>query len=138
MGAQKITQRIVLDTNVIISALLFGGETARVIEKITRNKYEVLISRAVLNEYIRVLAYPKFKLSEDDIRFIIEEIIIPLTTPIEVTTRCTILKNDPDDNKFLALAIDGKADLLISGDTHLLTLKKYKSIPIITVAEFCV
>lgn len=136
MGAQKITRRIVLDTNVFISALLFKGKPARLIEKIRLAKDEILISRDILDEYIRVLAYPKFRLTHDEIQFIIQKIIIPITTPIEVTTRCTVIKNDPDDNTFLALALDGKADCIISGDAHLLTLKKYKTIPILTVAEF--
>jgi putative PIN family toxin of toxin-antitoxin system len=89
-----------------------------------------------LEEYIKVLAYPKFSLTEEEIKSILEEELLPFVTTVGVKSRISHIKADPDDDKFLALAVDGKADYIISGDKHLLNLNEFQSIKIMTVKEF--
>ena len=129
--------RVVLDTNVFISAMLFGGEAEKAFE-IIRKKYELILSKDVLQEYIRVLSYPKFSLEKEEITFLIEVILLPASLPIKVTTVVNKIKNDPEDNKFLSLALDGKAKFLVSGDKDLLTLKTFRETDIVSIRDFLV
>lgn len=134
MKAKK--QKIVFDTNVVISTLLFGGELDGIRRLWQKKKITFLISRDVLEEYIKVLAYPKFSLTEEKIKSIVEEELLPFVTTVRVKSRINHIKDDPDDDKFLALAVDGNADYIISGDKHLLHLNEFESINIMTGKEF--
>jgi putative PIN family toxin of toxin-antitoxin system len=129
-------KRVVIDTNVFISALLFGGAVDRIRSLWQNKKFIFLISKEILEEYIKVLAYPKFGLTEKEIKFVIEEELLPFVTTVNVKTRISHIKEDADDDKFLSLAIDGKADYIISGDKHLLDLKEYGSVRITSIREF--
>jgi len=114
--------RIVFDTNVVVSALLFGhGRSAWL-----RHLWSVvtpLVSRNTVAELMRVLNYPKFKLDSADIEALLGE-YLPLTTVVEVPPAINDLPNcsDPDDQMFIDLAYAGHADLLVSGDRDLLTM----------------
>jgi len=96
----------------------------------------LLLSSEVLKEYLRVLSYPKFRLTREEIKSLIEVEVMPFSEPVKIRTRLRIIDEDPSDNKFLELAVDGRADVLVSGDKHLLGLASYEGIEIITVAEF--
>jgi len=96
----------------------------------------VLMSPAILKEYARALAYPKFKLTRREIRGIIEQELLPYIIPVRVKNRLHVIAQDPSDNKFLELAKEGKADYILSGDNHLLDLKTFRGIQIITPNEF--
>ena len=128
--------KIVIDTNVFISAILFRGPTSRLVSLWQKNAVSVLMSSAVLKEYARALAYPKVKLKKSEIRGIIEQELLPYVYPIKVKRPLYIISEDPSDNKFLELAVTGKTDFILSGDKHLLDLKKFHGIKIITPAEF--
>lgn len=90
----------------------------------------------MIMEYCRVLAYPKFKLSEQEIKVLWEEEILPFITPIQVSSVKAVIKDDPADDIFLACAKFGKADYLVTGDRHLLDLKSYGKTKIIPLREF--
>jgi predicted nucleic acid-binding protein len=66
---------------------------------------------------------------------IIEEELLPFVTTVQVNSRISHIKNDPEDDKFLSLAIDGKVDYIFSGDKHLLNLKEYKAVKIVTIIK---
>lgn len=87
-------------------------------------------------EYARVLAYPKFKLTEREISALLGEDILPFILPVKVASVLAVVKADPSDDKFLACAKSGKAHALVSGDSHLLALKTYDSMPILDVRGF--
>jgi len=129
-------KRIVFDTNVVISTLLFGGELDEIRKLWQKKKITFLVSREVVEEYIKVLAYPKFSLTEEKIKSILEEELLPFATTVRVKSRISHIKDDPDDDKFLALAVDGNADYIISGDKHLLNLNEFQGIKIMTVKKF--
>jgi len=129
--------RVVLDTNVVVSALLFEGpaRTARAAWQ-DRRRLTLLVSKASLAEYIRVLHYPKFRLTPPEIKDLIEEDVLPFMTPVKVTRTPRIVRADPSDNHVLACAVAGRADVLVSGDHHLLVLSPHQGIPIRTLAQF--
>ncbi|MBI5587983.1 MAG: putative toxin-antitoxin system toxin component, PIN family [Deltaproteobacteria bacterium] len=129
-------KRAVLDTNVVISALLFRGETSRLHTLWKKRAFRIAASREIVEEYLRVLAYPKFGLTEREIKGIVQEELLPYIAPIAVAGKLTGVCIDPDDDKFLACAEAAKADVIVSGDAHLLSLKKYKGSPIVSTEKF--
>ena len=129
-------RRVVLDTNVVVSALLFRGELSRLHALWKRKAFTIVASREIVEEYLRVLAYPKFNLTEKEIRDIIREELLPYIEPVMVAEELKGVCIDPDDDKFLACAEAAKADVIVSGDEHLLSLRKFKGCPIITAEKF--
>jgi putative PIN family toxin of toxin-antitoxin system len=132
----KTPPRVVLDTNVIISALLFRGLPSRLIPLWQKGKATLLVSSQVLKEYLRVLAYPRFELAAQEIKSIIEVELLPFVEAVRVESKIRVIAKDPSDDKFLELAVDGKADFLISHDKHLLGLGVFRGTQILSVAEF--
>ena len=128
--------RVVLDTNVLVSALLFTGVTSELVALWQQGRITVLISREILEEYLRVLAYPKFQLSEGEIKSLLEEELLPFVQIIKPGTRVRVVKRDPADNKFLECAVAGKADVVISGDKELLAIRHYRQVRIQTPSRF--
>jgi len=135
MGKKKIT-RAVIDTNVFISSLLFEGVAKKLVECWQKGKFIFLISKPILEEYIKVLSYPKFELSQDEIKEIIVEELLPFVEIVVIKKSVSIIKEDPFDNIFLSTALEGKADFIVSGDRHLLDLKEYRGIRIIELNNF--
>lgn len=128
--------RVVLDTNVLVSALLFTGTSSELVPLWQRNAITVLLSRGILEEYLRVLSYPKFQLSEAEIKALIEEELLPYVEVVNPRRRLRVVERDPSDNKFLECAVSGKAQVIISGDKDLLSLGRYRQIHIQSPAQF--
>lgn len=126
--------RVVLDTNIFISAILYGGNPRKVVNLAVTEAIEVYISLELLEELGRVLK-GKFTLSSFEIDTIISEIkdFTEITIP---QVRFRVVKKDPSDNKVLECAVAAKANLIVSGDKHLLNLAKFRSIKIVNPAEF--
>jgi len=127
--------RVVLDTNIYISAILFGGNCEEIIKLAQQGAFEIVISRAIISEMEGVLK-DKFRWSRqqisDTISFIKE--IAAIVNP-HITIDAVI--NDPSDNKIIECAVASQAAFIVTGDKkHLLSLKKYKGIRIIDSAEF--
>ena len=128
--------KAVLDTNVVVSALLFRGELSRLHALWKKKAFTIAASRDVIEEYVRVLAYPKFKLTEKEIEALVQEELLPYIEPVTVNEDTKGVSVDPDDDRFLACATEAKADFIVSGDAHLLSLKKHKGCPVITAEKF--
>ena len=128
--------RAVLDTNVFISAVLFEGTASQLVEEWSNGRFGFLMSRGVLQEYIRVLSYPKFELTEREIKEILAEVLFPFITPVKVRPISPVVKEDPSDDMFLALAKSGRADVLVSGDRHLLALGRFERTKIVPISLF--
>ena len=134
---EKAVIRIVVDTNVVISGLLFGGIPGKIIEAIKLNDTQLLITSDIFNEYLKVLSYPKFELTEDDINYLLYQVLLPHSEIVtDVTQEEVIIHQDPSDDKFLLCASEGQADYLISGDAHLTSLRKYQETVIVTPSAF--
>jgi uncharacterized protein len=128
--------RIVIDTNVVISALIFESSSSIKAFTLAKLRGTILISNDVLSELTNVLSRSKFdryitsEIREDFLAsLMLEAEIVPITEKI---TAC----RDPKDNKFLELAISGYADYLITGDQDLLVLHPFRNLQIITVSNF--
>jgi len=132
----KKVRRVVLDTNILVSALLFTGELSKMVDLWRQGKVVPLISRETFEELRAVLEYPKFSLAPDEIQAIIENEILPFFEVVEIRRNVRGVCRDPGDDKFLACALSGSAHFLLSGDKDLIELKKYKSIRIIKASEF--
>ena len=129
--------RVVLDTNVVVSALLFGkGPAVRVREAWHARLVLPLASRATVAELVRVLAYPKFRLSSEDQGELLAD-YLPLVTVVTVSDPPPRVPpcRDPHDVPFLHLAAAGRADALVTGDGDLLALAGQTRWRIVTVAE---
>ena len=128
--------RIVLDTNIFISALL-GGILGIIVDRWKAGQFTLIISDAIAREYLDLINRPKFKFSEDEIisttHYLLQTAEF-VTPPEEIT----VIVADPTDNKFLEAAVAGKVNFIVSGDSHLLDLNVYREIPIITAREFIV
>ena len=129
-------KRVVIDTNVIVSAMLFGGTPGRLISLWKKKIIQPLITKEIILEYLRVLAYPDFQLTENEINFILYHEMLPFFEQVTITTRMSVVMKDPSDDKFLHCAEAGNADAIISGDKHLLNLKSFKEIQIMSPAQF--
>src|SRR6266542_841401 len=127
-------KRAVLDTNIIISSAL-GGALVLVLEKWDEGKFTVVVTSDILGEYFEVLNRPKFRLKQETIDKIFRYIyqFSEFVTPEE---SIHFVEADPEDDKFLEAAIAGQVDFIVSGDSHLLDLKEFRSIPIISGREF--
>jgi putative PIN family toxin of toxin-antitoxin system len=131
--------RLVVDTNIIVSGLITKGTPpAKVLDAVHTKKITLLISDEVLTEYLRVLEYPhirKYKKITDEAIGHLTALFINEAERVEILTEVT-KSPDPDDNKFLSLAVDGQADFLITGDkADLLSLKEFSGIKIITARQ---
>jgi len=127
--------RVVLDTNVIVSALLFGGYPERVFLAGLRGEIQLLTSRALLRELESVL-HEKFKL---DVRLVKDtmDLLKTLAEIVETTSQLKVIAHPDDDNRVLECAVDGNAEFIVTGDTkHILPLKVYKGIKILRPSEF--
>lgn len=96
----------------------------------------MLISRAILEEYLRVLAYPKFRLSNEAIKGLMEEEILPFVETVRVRRRLSVVRRDPDDDKLLECAVGDRAECLVTGDRDLLALGSYRGVQILSVRNF--
>jgi putative PIN family toxin of toxin-antitoxin system len=128
--------RTVIDTNVIVSAILFGGIPGELISLWKSGHIQPLASKDIIDEYIKVLTYPKFDLSEKEINYILYNEILPYFEIVTLKSGQSIIQVDPSDDKFLHCAKAGKASVIISGDRHLLSLKSYVKIRILTPSQF--
>ena len=131
-----VTVKVVVDTNVLVSALLFGGKPGKLIPLWQRGKIRPLASKEIIDEYLRVITYPKFKLAEEEINFLLYQEILPYFEVIDVESGPRIIIKDSEDDKFIRCALAGKAKCIVSGDRHLLAIKTYRKIKILTPSDF--
>jgi len=128
--------RVVLDTNVIISALGWNGAEREVLELCLKRKIQLIESRPLLDELIKVLSRPRFKFINAKKKTELLDSLIQISEAVAPTEKINAVKDDPSDNKFLETAVEGKADYIISGDNHLLKLRRFRRIRIVNAKEF--
>jgi uncharacterized protein len=126
--------RVVADTNIFISALMFGGVPGSFLDLAFQGFFLLITSSVLLDELDEKLR-TKFELSSEDsdqVRGRLEAV----SELVNTTETLTVIKDDPDDDRVLECAIAGRADYIVSGDRHLLKLGSYKGIHILSVREF--
>lgn len=127
--------RLVIDTNVFISGIFWEGNyCSQLIDKWRAGLFELVTSIDIIEELVETLKSFKILLPEDIIygwkRLIIENSLI-----IELPDKLDLVKEDPDDNKFIEAAVSADADYLITQDNHLLKIKEYENVKIIKPEE---
>jgi uncharacterized protein len=130
--------RVVIDTNIVLSALVFSGSKVGIFRQLWQSgEFTPIVSKATITELIRVLAYPKFKLTPIEREDLLADYLPfceTIQTPIELPEIPSC--RDPYDQPFLDLAIFGQADYLVTGDQDLLILVGSCKFSIVTAAEF--
>ena len=126
--------RIVIDTNVVASAIFFGGRPRELLELLMQHELDAYISEEILEEY------------QDTVEFLLnkypaKKVNIPLA---QITAACKMIEpktavrvcRDPDDDMFIACAVDSRSLYIVSGDKDLLEVGQYEDVQIVTVADF--
>jgi putative PIN family toxin of toxin-antitoxin system len=126
--------RIVIDTNIYISAIFWNGRPREIIDLGRDGKILIFTSVDIEIEIADKLR-TKFKLAEEDVNLILLD-FSAFTLPIRPDRKVSAVQDDPDDNKFIECAIESRADYIVSGDAHLLNLKEFEGIKILRASEF--
>ena len=126
--------RVVVDTNVYISAIFWGGKPRHVIDLGRDGKIQIFTSEDIEQEILDKLM-TKFGMNSDDAGRVMAD-FSTFTKLIRVSRRIHVVKDDPDDDKFIECAVECNAEFIISGDKHLLNMRKYEGIDIMNVATF--
>ncbi len=139
MEPESFPPRLVIDTNVFVSGLISAeGSPARLLRAVQERRALHLVSDPIVEEYLRVLNYPrirKFKKISDAFVADIAAYLVHQTERIELRSKIK-MSLDPDDDVFLNTAVDGRATLLVGGDkTDLLAQGKIEGIPIVSARE---
>jgi len=127
--------RIVLDTNVLISAILFGGNPRRVLDLVISGSVDCTLSAVILDELKDVLQRPKFGFFPDVCFHIVEE-LHGACDIISPSVSVDDIRSDPNDNRILECAVEAQAHFIVSGDPHLLDLGKFEKIRILSPADY--
>ena len=126
--------RVVLDTNVWISALNFGGKPAQILKLAVKGRIRLYSSQTLFAELLGVLR-KKFDYSDEKI----EEVEVLFKKRVkfrEPRTTLNVIKTDPSDNRVLECALETEADYIVSGDKDLLNLESFRGIRIVSAADF--
>ena len=127
--------KVVLDTNIFVSGIHWIGASDKILKAWILSKFDLVCSLPIIEEIIRVLLSFKIPMDSDDILWW-EDSIFEKSILVIPTKQVDIVKDDPDDNKFIEAALEGKAEFIVSQDKHLLKLKQYKDTKIIHPKEF--
>lgn len=126
--------RIVIDTNVIASAVFFGGRPYQLLRYIMEDRVDVVASKEIVDEYEEIVLRLQQKYPAITTRIPLHDILAKLEI-IRVSSDVHISR-DPDDDKFISCAVDGKCFYIVSGDEDLLSIENYDGIEILTVVDF--
>lgn len=126
--------RAVLDTNVLVSAVISDGQSRTLLRRGIAEQFSIVTSDLILKELITVLRRPKFKTSEDEIHRVVLA-LMRTAEIVSVKSKIKAVNEDPKDDIVIETAYDGHVDIIVTGDRHLLALKNFRGIKITTVEE---
>lgn len=125
----------VLDTNIFVSGIHWHGFSEKVLHAWIEGRFVSVCSLPIIDEITRVLMAFKVPLRQEDISWW-ESLILEKSAIVFPVNHLEIVRDDPDDNKFIEAAVEGKADYIVSQDKHLLNIKEYNGIKIVHPKEF--
>lgn len=133
--------KVVLDTNIFVSSLLVkAGLPAQVLDAWRERQYLLIVSPAIIAEIRATLSYSrirrKYAITDEDVEHLValleqDALLVPGDADVVGS-----IPEDPADEMVLACAIDAQADVIVSGDRHLVDLSSYRSIPVLTARQF--
>jgi len=126
--------RVVFDTSVLVSGIVHAGKSKLLIDAVLEEKIALVVSMPVIQEFKRVIARDKFRLSKEQQDTIVN-FVLRVGNVVRVKSSFEVFREDPSDDIILRTAYDGKADYIVSGDDHLLSLKEFRGTKIVTVAD---
>ena len=126
--------KIVIDTNVVVSALFFGGKPQELLRHAITGALDVFVSKEIVKEYNELIKRITDKYSGKKELFSINDFLSKCS--VVCPSRKIDICRDRDDNKFLECAVEAKCLYIVSGDNDLLALKHFEDVEIVTVAEF--
>lgn len=133
--------RVVIDTNVLVSATFWTGTSFHILQLVEQGQLILILSKAILEEYDEIVHSDEIiqKPSYQEERIAAIKKVFELAMIVEPKQRIAAIKADPDDDKFLEAAVEGKATCIISQDKkHILPIKEFRGIKIVTPEEFLV
>ena len=127
--------KIVIDTNVLISGVFFGGFPRKILSSVVEKRITACATTEIIDEYEEIIQ----EMVERKQGHINKGILAPLLNTMELieTVSCVEISRDPDDDKFIGCAKDAHALYIVSGDKDLLVLEHYEDIQIVTAKDFC-
>ncbi len=126
--------RVVPDSDVLVSGIVFGGPLGEIIALAAARQLQLILSPPLITELRRVL-HEKFEFG-DYALYLAETLVRRAGIVVEPDRTLMLIAEDPEDNRVLEAAAEGKADAIVSGDRHLLTLKVFEGIPIMSPRQF--
>ncbi|MBN1157557.1 putative toxin-antitoxin system toxin component, PIN family [Candidatus Woesearchaeota archaeon] len=126
--------RVVLDTNIYVSGVFWRGSSNQILERAADGDICVFVSTEIIEELKRVLKRD-FELKENDIEEI-ENTILSIAKMVKSSEKVDLVEEDPDDNKIIECAIASNSDYIITKDKHLLRIKQFRNIRILSPDEF--
>lgn len=126
--------RAVFDTNVLVSGMLYAGKSKLLIDAVLDGKITLILSTQLIQEFKRVIARDKFKLSRDQ-QNTLTKFVLRISDIVRIRSKFRVVKKDPNDDIVLRTAYDGRVDCIVSGDKHLLALKEFRGIKIMMVSK---
>ena len=121
--------KVVLDTNTLVSAIGWSGPPQKILNACLQGKFELYISQALLEEFIRVISRPKLKViaQHPDLPLILSW-LYQLSHIVRTNIVISVIKKDSADNRVLECAVEAGAEVIVSGDKHLLALDAFQGI----------
>jgi putative PIN family toxin of toxin-antitoxin system len=126
--------KIVLDTNILVSAAIRGGKPFQLLKKGESGEVRIVLSDPIISEFEDVLSEPRIGFDKYEVNTISKK-ISTFCKIINPKIKLKVITDDPDDDRILECAVSCGADYVVSGDKHLLNLGEYRGIKIITAAE---
>ncbi len=134
-GASRVNKlRVVLDTNIYVSSAFWEGKPYRIVQRALNDEFSVFVSEDIIKELKRVLARD-FGLADEAITENIDA-ILTFAKKIEINQNVSVVKDDPDDDRIIECALSAKAQYVITQDNHLLKLKEFRGIKLLSPTEF--
>jgi len=127
--------KIILDANIFISSFFWGGNPRSVLDRVIKGTDKLFITKEILDEIESVMGRPKFHIEKEKVAYFINS-IEEIGNMVIPKKRINNGSKDKTDNKYIECGIMADADYIISGDDHLLELKEYETIKIVTARDY--
>jgi len=125
--------RVVVDTNVLVSALLNHGKPAELLARLIK-EHQIILTNLIIDEFYEVMAEERFRINDKDTQNFLSN-ILKRSKLVKPRSRYEVVLKDSDDNMIVNAAYKSEANFIVTGDKHLLNLKAFKRTEIVNVAD---